>query len=83
MSGVTPSVRLYQMKDGTPAGEIAIDGDLAAAPYVVPKADPATFVTVARNIAKGEMLTVVSRVNPPAPTEAPATPAPPPAAGIK
>jgi len=83
VTGVTPSVRLYQMKDGTPAGEISTDGDLAAAPYVLPKLDPPTFVAVARNISKGEMLTVVSRVSPPAPTEAPPTPAPPPVAGIK
>jgi outer membrane protein assembly factor BamB len=83
VTGVTPSVRLYQMKDGTPGGEISIDGDLASAPYVLPKLDPPTFVAVARNISKGEMLTVVSRVSPPAPTEAPPTQAPPPVAGIK
>lgn len=82
VTGVTPSVRMYQMKDGAAAGEVSVDGDLASAPYVLQKAEPPTFVVVARNIAKGEMLTVVSRVSPPAPTEAPVTP-PPPAAGIK
>lgn len=78
VTGVTPSVRMFQMKDGTAAGEVAVDGDLASPPYVLPKTEPPTFVAVARNIAKGEMLTIVSRVSPPAPTEAPpGVPAPP------
>jgi len=83
VSGVTPSVRLYQMRDGAPAGEVATDGDLASAPYVIPKVDPPTFVVVARNVAKGEMLTLISRVSPPAPTEATPTQEPPPVGGIK
>jgi putative pyrroloquinoline-quinone binding quinoprotein/putative pyrroloquinoline-quinone-binding quinoprotein len=83
VSGVTPSVRLFQMKDGVAAGDVSTDGDLASAPYVLPKVDPPTFVAVTRNIAKGEMLTVISRVSPPAPTEAPPAPAPPPGAGTK
>lgn len=83
VSGVTPTVRFYQMRDGTAAGEVATDGDLASAPYVLPKMEPPTFVVVTRNIAKGEMLTAISRVSPPAPTEAAPASAPPPAGGIK
>lgn len=83
VSGIAPTVRLYQLRDGGPAGEVATDGDVASAPHVLPKVEPPTFVVVTRNISKGEMLTVISRVTPPAPTEAVPVAQPPPGAGIK
>jgi outer membrane protein assembly factor BamB len=78
VSGVAPMLRIYQMRDGTPAGDIATDGELASPPYVLPDVESATIVVVTRNIAKGEMLTSISRASEPPPTEAAPVPAPPP-----
>jgi outer membrane protein assembly factor BamB len=83
VSGVTPAVRFYQMRDGAQAGEVPTDGDVASGVYVLPDLEPPTFVVVTRNITKGEMLTTISRVSPPAPIEAEPAPVPPPAADIK
>ena len=36
VSGIAPALRAYNMKDGTPAGDLPGTGELAAAPYAVP-----------------------------------------------
>jgi outer membrane protein assembly factor BamB len=83
VSGVAPTARLFQMGDGTPAGDVAMDGDLASAAHVLPDVEPPTFVVVTRNITKGEMLATISRASPPAPTEGAPVPVPPPGGDTK
>lgn len=79
VSGVAPMLSAYFVKDGTPAGEAATDGELAAPPYVLDDPELSAVIVVTRNIAKGAILSALSRAAPPtAPAPAPAS-APPPA----
>jgi hypothetical protein len=55
------------MKDGSPAGEIATDGELAAPPYVVPNADVPTVIVVTWSNESGALLAAFSRASEPAP----------------
>lgn len=71
VSGIAPVLRAYSTKDGSPAGEISADGDLATAPYVMPETESPTLIVVARDIEKGTRLSSVIFSNVPAP--APAT----------
>ena len=75
VSGVAPMLRAYYAKDGAPAGDVATDGELAAQPYFLDQADGQTVIVVTRNIAKGAMLSALSRVTAPttAPPDAPPT----------
>jgi outer membrane protein assembly factor BamB len=74
VSGIAPTIRAYAMRDGSPAGEIAADGELAAPPYQLPGSEAPTLIVVSRQFGKGVMVKAFSRVSAPAPA-APATPA--------
>ena len=78
VSGVAPSLRMYAMKDGSPAGDTATDGELAAPPYVLPDADVETLIIVTRHLEKGTILTALARASEPAPTPPDVTQTPPP-----
>jgi outer membrane protein assembly factor BamB len=61
VSGVAPPLRAYLTKDGAPAGEVAVEGELAAPAYVLSGPRVPLLVVVARDIAKGTMVTVFTR----------------------
>jgi len=61
VSGVAPPLRAYLTKDGAPAGEVTVEGELAAPAYVVSGLRLPLLVVIARDIAKGTMVTVFSR----------------------
>jgi outer membrane protein assembly factor BamB len=67
VSGVAPPLRVYQMKDGSPAGEIATDGELAFPPHVVPNADVPTVIVVTWSNDSGALLAAFSRASAPEP----------------
>jgi PQQ-like domain len=77
VSGIAPVLRAYLLKDGAPAGEVATDGELAAAPYILPDAEVPTVIVVTRNIEKGDLLTAIIRASEPAPVRAADPKAPP------
>ena len=62
VSGVAPTLRGYNMKDGTPAGDLPAGGEQAGAPYAVPAATglPQVLV-VTRDIAMGATATLFTR----------------------
>jgi outer membrane protein assembly factor BamB len=63
VSGVAPMLRAYNVKDGTPAGELPASGELAGPPYAVPTSSgslPEALV-VTRDIAKGATATLFRR----------------------
>ena len=68
-------LRGYNIKDGTAAGEIPVDGELAAPPRLVSalNAPLPQFLVVTRDIAKGATATLIARdIDPPIqPTVAP------------
>jgi len=69
VSGISSVVRGYNVKDGTPAGDLPVAGDLAGSPYAPPGL-PQVLV-VSRDIAKGATATLFTRqteprLNPPA-----------------
>ena len=69
VSGIASMVRGYNVKDGTPAGEVPVAGDVASSPYAPPGL-PQVLV-VSRDIAKGATATLFMRqtdprLNPPA-----------------
>jgi outer membrane protein assembly factor BamB len=76
VSGVAPMLRAYSIKDGSPAGDIATDGELASPPYFVAGAGNPTIVIVTRNMAKGAVLSGIRRASekPAAPGPSPSTP---------
>lgn len=75
VSGLTPRVYGFAMKDGSPAGDISAPGELAAAPYVVPGRALPQVVVVARDLAKGTRVLAVRRsIDPPMNTPLPALP---------
>jgi len=81
VSGVAPMLRAYLSKDGTQAGEVATDGELASPPYFAAGPGDPTVVVVTRNMAKGAMLSGIIRETAPAPAapgSAPPAPAAPP-----
>jgi outer membrane protein assembly factor BamB len=59
--GVAPPLRAYLTKDGAPAGEVTVEGELAAPAYVVSGPRLPLLVVIARDIAKGTTVTVFSR----------------------
>jgi len=82
VTGTAPTLRAYNIKDGTPAGDMATGGELAGAPYVVPDSPLPQLLFVTRDIAKGASATlIVHRIEPtptpPAPLPNPVTLAPP------
>lgn len=61
VSGIAPMIRGYNAKDGTPAGEIATGGELAASPYFAADWPLPQLLYVTRDIAKGATATLVTR----------------------
>ena len=65
VSGISPNVQVYLMKDGTAAGELAGGGELAAAPHVVTGASRPMVALVTRDIAQGTIVrTLIRSVEP-------------------
>jgi outer membrane protein assembly factor BamB len=64
VSGIAPALRGYNMKDGTPAGELPAAGEQAGSPYAVPttaSSAPPQVLVVTRDIAKGATATLFMR----------------------
>ena len=79
IAGVLPTLHRYNLKDGTTAGEVPTNGELAAPPRLV-AGDPRVLV-VTRDLAKGASAMVITRVVQPkalplAPLPNPELPAP-------
>jgi outer membrane protein assembly factor BamB len=75
VSGLTPRVNAYAMKDGTPAGDIATPGELAAAPFITNMHGLPQVILVARDVAKGTRVLAFRRlVDPPMNTPMPVLP---------
>lgn len=81
VTGVAPTLRAYNIKDGTPAGDLATGGELAARPYLVPTSPglPPRLLVVTRDIAKGATALLLGRriepsIEPLAPLPAPVLP---------
>ena len=68
VAGLTPTLRAFRLTNGTPAGDIPVQGELAARPYLVRSPDLSTplVVIVTRDIAKGAMATAVAHTFEPA-----------------
>lgn len=63
VTGLEPILRTYNVKDGTPAGDLDTGGELAAPPHRVSTRSSAVpeIVVVTRNIAKGATVTLLGR----------------------
>jgi outer membrane protein assembly factor BamB len=63
VSGLVPPLRGYNLKDGTPAGEIQATAEIGAPPHVFenPKSPAPFLLFVVRDIAKGASATLVTR----------------------
>ena len=83
VSGVAPTLRAFLARDGTPAGEVATESEVASAPYALASAATPTFVVVTRSLAAGATLTAISRVSEPLPTPGAPAPTAPPAGDIR
>ena len=84
VSGVAPILRAFMAKDGTPAGDVSAEGELAAQPYAFEGTAAPVLAIVTRTLAGGAALTVVTRAGEPAPTPAaPTIPAAPRPGDIK
>jgi outer membrane protein assembly factor BamB len=68
VSGIAPTLRAYNMANGTPAGELPAGGELAGPPYAVP-ATPAGLprvLIVRHDVGKGATATLLTRqIDPP------------------
>ena len=55
VSGIAPMLRGYNMKDGTPAGELPAEGELAGSPYGGPAAStgPPQVLVIMHDVVKG------------------------------
>ena len=68
VSGIAPTLRAYNMKDGTPAGELPAAGELAGPPYAVPGSSTGApqLLVVRHDIGKGATATLLARqIDPP------------------
>jgi len=63
VSGIAPALRAFNMKDGTPAGELPAAGEQAGSPYAVPATSSALpqVLVVTRDLAKGATATLFMR----------------------
>jgi len=61
-------LRAYKVSDGTPAGELTTDGELAAPAYDIPGIALPTLLVLTRNLANGATATLYRRQIEPAPT---------------
>ncbi len=76
-AGCRRGSRVFAMKDGTPAGEIAAPGELAAAPYMTDSLGLPQVVLVSRDVAKGTRVFAFRRQRRPADEHAAAGPSRP------
>ncbi|OFW17663.1 MAG: hypothetical protein A3H97_13635 [Acidobacteria bacterium RIFCSPLOWO2_02_FULL_65_29] len=83
VSGVAPTLRAFLAKDGTPAGDVATEGELAAAPHAFEGATEPVLAVVTRTLTGGAALTLVTRASDPPPTPATPTASAPPAAAAR
>jgi outer membrane protein assembly factor BamB len=62
VTGLTDTLRAYHMRDGKPAGEITLPGELIGQPYVLDRSQPTgpLIVAAAQEIAAGETVTAVA-----------------------
>ncbi len=75
VSGLTPKVYAFAMKDGTPAGDIAAPGELAASPFVLTVHGLPQVVLVSRDLARGTRVLAMRRlIDPPMNTPLPVLP---------
>jgi outer membrane protein assembly factor BamB len=61
VSGVAPRVNAFAMSDGSPAGDIAAPGEIAAAPYVLDVHAVPRVIVVARDVARGTRVVAYTR----------------------
>jgi hypothetical protein len=61
LSGLAPVLYGYSVHDGAPAGEIRVEGELAAPPHAVTGTPAPTVALVTRDLAKGAILWAVGR----------------------
>lgn len=63
VSGIVPTLRGYNMKDGTAAGELSAAGEQAGSPYAVPTASTQLpqILVVTRDLARGATATLFMR----------------------
>jgi outer membrane protein assembly factor BamB len=63
VSGAAPRVAAFNMKDGTPAGEVTAAGELAAPPHVIGAAAAGLpmVVVAGRDIVKGAVVSAMAR----------------------
>jgi hypothetical protein len=63
VSGIAPTLLAYNIKDGTPAGQLPAGGELAGSPYAAPPSSggPLQLVVVMHDIAKGATAILFSR----------------------
>jgi outer membrane protein assembly factor BamB len=75
VSGLTPKVSAFAMKDGSPAGDITSPGELAASPFVTTVRGVPQVVLVSRDIATGTRVLAVRRlIDPPMNNQLPVLP---------
>jgi outer membrane protein assembly factor BamB len=60
VTGIAPTLRAYNVKDGQPAGDLATAGEVSADPYPLAGSLPQVLV-VTRDIAKGAVATLITR----------------------
>ncbi len=94
VSGLTPTAPAYWMRDGSPAGEIVLTGELAGVPHVFTSGGLPMMAAVTNDVSQGAVVTAIGRTleppirplaplpnpvqPPPVPPLAPAPPAPQP-----
>ena len=61
ISGISPNVPAYFMKDGTPAGTIPAGGELASSPHMIEGDALPIAILVTRDIAQGTVVRAVTR----------------------
>ena len=83
VSGVAPTLRAFMAKDGTPAGDVSTEGELASIPYAFEASAAPVLAIVTRTLAGGAALTAITRAGEPTPTPAAPIPAAPRAGDIR
>lgn len=61
VSGLTPKIYGFSLKDGAPAGDLSTPGELAAAPYVLTVGAVPQVVVVARDLTHGTRVLAMKR----------------------
>lgn len=81
ISGLTPTAPAYWMRDGSPAGEVVLTGELADAPHVFMSGGLPMMAVVTNDVAQGAVVTAIGRtleppIRPLAPLPNPVQPPP-------